>query len=225
MAEKPSYLKLLNGISCAETRAFQYLSAWAEVTTDPDVRAVLHTVAAREGEHGMAFAKRVNELGFELQTTDDPKFAERMEIAGSDRPDLEKAELLGVLEYATAPDAPDIFDSFFRDHTIDIQTGELLGRYIAEERDTIRLLQGCRGAAGVEDMRHRRVARPARRARGQDRRGVSCHRRTAPDRLCADDARTVQLARPDAQRTSRSRGTGRIAVTCVHRRPRATRTR
>ena len=67
-----------------------------------------------------------------------------MEIAGSDRPDLEKAELLGVLEYATAPDAPDIFDSFFRDHTIDIQTGELLGRYIAEERDTIRLLQGCR---------------------------------------------------------------------------------
>ena len=144
MAEKPSYLKLLNGISCAETRAFQYLSAWAEVTTDPDVRAVLHTVAAREGEHGMAFAKRVNELGFELHTTDDPKFAERMEIAGSDRPDLEKAELLGVLEYATAPDAPDIFDSFFRDHTIDIQTGELLGRYIAEERDTIRLLQGCR---------------------------------------------------------------------------------
>jgi len=32
MAEKPSYLKLLNGISCAETRAFQYLSAWADVT-------------------------------------------------------------------------------------------------------------------------------------------------------------------------------------------------
>jgi rubrerythrin len=144
MAEKPSYLKLLNGISCAETRAFQYLSAWADVTTDPDVRAVLHTVAAREGEHGMAFAKRVNELGFELQPTDDPKFAERMEIAGSDRSDLDKAESLNLLEFATAPDAPDIFDSFFRDHTIDIQTGALLGRYIAEERDTIRLLQGCR---------------------------------------------------------------------------------
>ena len=108
MAEKPSYLKLLNGISCAETRAFRYLSAWADVTTDPDVRAVLHTVAAREGEHGMAFAKRVNELGFELQPTDDPKFAERMEIAGSDRSDLDKAEALGVLEFATAPDAPDV---------------------------------------------------------------------------------------------------------------------
>jgi rubrerythrin len=144
MAEKPSYLKLLNGISCAETRAFEYLSAWADVTTDADVRAVLHTVAAREGEHGMAFAKRINELGFELQPTEDPKFAERMEIARSDRSDLEKAELLGVLEFATAPDTPDVFDSFFRDHTIDVRTGELLGRYIAEERDTIRLLQGCR---------------------------------------------------------------------------------
>jgi len=163
MAEKPTYLKLLNGISCAETRAFQYLSAWAEVTTDPDVRAVLHTVAAREGEHGMAFAKRLNELGFELQTTDDPKFAERMEIAGSDRSDLEKAELLGVLDFATAPDVPDVFDSFFRDHTIDIQTGQLLGRYIAEERDTIRLLQGCRAQLA----------------------GKSCDAAESPDRLAA----------------------------------------
>jgi len=143
MAEKPSYLKLLNGISCAETHAYQYLSAWADVTTDPDVRVVLCTVAAREGEHGMAFAKRINELGFELRPIDDPKFAERMEIASSDRSDLDKAEALNLLEFATAPDTPDVFDRFFRDHTIDIQTGALLGRYIAEERDTIRLLQGC----------------------------------------------------------------------------------
>jgi rubrerythrin len=143
MAEKPSYLKLLNGISCAETRAHQYLTAWAEVTTDPDVRAVLLTVAAREGEHGMAFAKRINELGFEVRPTTDPKFAERMEIAGSDRSDLEKAEMIGLLEYASAPDEPDVFDNFFRDHSIDIQTGELLGRYIAEERDTLRLFKGC----------------------------------------------------------------------------------
>jgi rubrerythrin len=163
MSEKPSYLKLLNGISCAETRAYQYLSAWAEVTTDPDVRAVLRTVAAREGEHGMAFAKRVNELGFEVQPTDDPKFAERMEIAASDRSDLDKAESLDLLEFATAPDTPDVFDKFFRDHTIDIQTGELLGRYIAEERDTIRLLQGC----------HAKLA------------ATSCDTADSPDRLGA----------------------------------------
>src|SRR5262249_51901055 len=50
---------------------------------------------------------------------------------------------IGLLEYATDADTPDVFDGFFRDHSIDIQTGELLGRYIAEERDTLRLFQGC----------------------------------------------------------------------------------
>ncbi len=40
-------------------------------------------------------------------------------------------------------DKPDIFDDFFKDHTIDIATGELLGRYIAEERDTARLFRQC----------------------------------------------------------------------------------
>ncbi|HXY91253.1 MAG TPA: hypothetical protein VEP49_02150, partial [Acidimicrobiia bacterium] len=33
--------------------------------------------------------------------------------------------------------------NFFRDHSIDIRTGELIGRYIAEERDTLRLVSGC----------------------------------------------------------------------------------
>ena len=89
MPDKPSYLGLLNAVSNAETRAHCYLSAWAEVTTDPDVRAVLVTVAAREGEHGMAFAKRINELGFELQPTEDPGFEERLAVvvvARQDRP-------------------------------------------------------------------------------------------------------------------------------------------
>ena len=144
MADKPSYLGLLNGVSCAETRAHCYLTAWAEVTTDPDVRAVLLKVAAREGEHGMAFAKRINELGFELQPTDDPGFEGRMELAASrDKTDLEKLGAIGLLDYCPAEGEPDIFDNFFRDHSIDIQTGELIGRYIAEERDSLRLITGC----------------------------------------------------------------------------------
>jgi rubrerythrin len=144
MADKPSYLGLLNGVSCAETRAHCYLTAWAEVTTDPDVRAVLLTVAAREGEHGMAFAKRINELGFELQPTDDPGFESRMALAASrEKTDLEKLEAVGLLDYCPAEGEPDIFDNFFRDHSIDIKTGELLGRYIAEERDSLRLVSGC----------------------------------------------------------------------------------
>jgi rubrerythrin len=144
MADKPSYLGLLNAVSNAETRAYRYLSAWADVTPDPDVRAVLVTVAAREGEHGLAFAKRINELGFELQPTEDPGFEERLAIASSrDKTDLEKLEAVGLLNFCTDDDEPDVFDNFFRDHTIDIQTGELLGRYIAEERDTLRLVSGC----------------------------------------------------------------------------------
>jgi Mn-containing catalase len=143
MGDKPSYLGLLNAIACAEWRAHEYLTAWAEVTTDPDVRSVLRTVAAREGEHGMSFAKRIDELGFEVRDTDDPKHEERMAIARSDRTDLDKLEALGVLRF-DSPDEPDIFDGMFRDHSIDIRTGELLGRYIAEERDTLRLVRGCR---------------------------------------------------------------------------------
>ncbi len=142
MADKPSYLGLLNAVANAECRAHAYLTAWADVTPDPDVRALLLTIAAREGEHGMSFAKRINELGFELQPTDDPGFDDKMEIATSSRTDLEKLDALGVLQYASGDEA-DVFDNFFRDHSIDIRTGELLGRYIAEERDTLRLLQGC----------------------------------------------------------------------------------
>jgi len=143
MAEKPSYLGLLNAVSLAESRAHCYLSAWADVTKNDDVRAVLRTVAAREGEHGMAFAKRIDELGFTLQDADDPGFEGRMAIAASKTlSDLEKMEELKLCEYLV-DDGPDIFDKFFADHSIDIQTGALLGRYICEERDTLRMFKCC----------------------------------------------------------------------------------
>ena len=62
---------LLNAIAVAEAQAHEYLIAWADVTPSPDVRQVLLTVAAREGEHGMSFAKRINELGYEVRCKDD----------------------------------------------------------------------------------------------------------------------------------------------------------
>jgi hypothetical protein len=79
-----------------------------------------------------------------VRRKEDPKHAERMEIAKSDRSDLEKMELLGVASSCADPNEPDIFDGLFRDHSIDIQTGALIGRYIAEERDTGRLAMACR---------------------------------------------------------------------------------
>ena len=143
MSDKPTYLKLLNGVSLAESAAHEYLECWIATTPRDDVRGILQTVSAREGEHGLAFAKRINELGYEVRDTPDPRFEEQMEIVRSDRSDLDKLEALGLLKIKT-DDEPDIFDGFFRDHSIDIRTGELLGRYIAEERDTLRLLQGCK---------------------------------------------------------------------------------
>jgi rubrerythrin len=144
MADKPSYLGMLNAISLAESAAHEYLTAWAEVTPDPEVRKVLTIVATREAEHGFAFAKRIHELGFEVRHKEDPKHAERMAIVRSNRSDLDKLEAVGVLDLCTAEGEPDLFDNFFRDHSIDIETGGLLGRYIAEERDTLRLLTACK---------------------------------------------------------------------------------
>ncbi len=141
MSDKPSYLGLLNAVALAESRAHQYLNAWIAATPSDDVRAVLATVAAREGEHGMSFAKRIDELGYSVLDRPDPTFAEKMEIAASDLSDLEKMERLGVGRLGD--DGPDVFDNFFRDHTIDVRTGELLGRYIAEERDSERRLRQC----------------------------------------------------------------------------------
>jgi rubrerythrin len=140
-AGKPSYLGLLNAIAVAEAEAHDYLVVWAAATPSADVRKVLLTVAAREGEHGMSFAKRINELGYEVRRKENAG-SKAMEIVSSDCSDLEKMKALKLHKLDTG-DKPDIFDDFFKNHSIDIRTGELLGRYIAEERDTARLLRSC----------------------------------------------------------------------------------
>jgi rubrerythrin len=142
MSDKPTYLGLLNAVSLAEGRAHTYLCAWASRTPSADVRRVLLTVAAREGEHAASFAKRINELGYDVREGDGDELDKAMGIVTSDRSDFEKMKALKLHRLDTG-DKPDIFDNFFRDHTIDIRTGELLGRYIAEERDSARLLRSC----------------------------------------------------------------------------------
>jgi len=142
MSDKPRYLGLLNAIALAESRAHTYLCAWAEMTPSDDVRNVLRTVAAREGEHAMSFARRINELGYQVRPKDDASLEKTMEVVTSNRSDLEKMKALKLHRLDTG-DQPDIFDDIFKDHTIDIRTGELLGRYIAEERDSGRLLRRC----------------------------------------------------------------------------------
>src|SRR5215207_6508401 len=93
VSAKPSYLGLLNTLSLAESAAHEYLNAWIAVTEHDGVRATLQTVTAREGEHGLAFAKRINELGYTVKPKDDPGQAKRMDIAASrTMSDLEKMD-------------------------------------------------------------------------------------------------------------------------------------
>jgi len=141
MTEKPTYLGLLNAIANGEGEAHKYLTAWAKKTADPAVKEAIRTVALREGEHAHAFEKRMWELGYSLKEKKDPKFEKKMEIAASDMNDYEKFKALGFSNESR--DGPDIFSKMFDDKTIDIQTGALLGRYIAEERDSGRILRSC----------------------------------------------------------------------------------
>jgi|SRR4051812_31922105 len=142
MSEKPSYVGLLNLISVGESNAECYLDAWANATPHPGVRQVISTVALREGEHGKAFAKRLCELGFNVEPVENPELAEKMAIAASTTlTDKEKFEKLNLC--AENPAADEFFGNVFRDAEIDIQTGGLLGRYIAEERDSGRMLRAC----------------------------------------------------------------------------------
>ena len=151
MSEKPSYLGLLNAISVAETDAGEYLAAWAAVTPSAAVKAVINTVALREAEHGLAFAKRIDELGYSVIPKHDPKHAERMAIAASTAlTDKEKFEAFN-LGQAPQNGARDIFDTFFENKDLDPVTGGLLGRYVAEERDSGRKLAQCYAFVCADD--------------------------------------------------------------------------
>lgn len=90
----------------------------------------------------MSFAKRISELGYELRPKEGADLDRALQTVRSDCSDLEKMEALGLDKLDTGGQ-PDLFDGFFNDHSIDIRTGELLGRYIAEERDSARLLRRC----------------------------------------------------------------------------------
>ena len=152
MSDAPTYLGLLNAIALAEAQAHCYFEAWIAVTPNPAVREVLQTVSWREGEHGMAFAKRINELGYQLRENESATSQRAMEIASSARPDVEKFRELRLTR--VSEDILTYFDNVFADHTIDVQTGALLGRYIAEEHDTARLLRNCYDAlVAAEDSR------------------------------------------------------------------------
>lgn len=152
MSAEPTYLPLLRRIANAECNAEVYLSAWAQATPRADVRGIIATVALREGEHTKAFQKRICELGFDVTITEAPETAGKAAIgAATDLTDREKFEKLG-LGQRQDPSVPDRWVGYFEDTTIDIATGELLGRFISEERDSVRMLADCYGALCAEEQ-------------------------------------------------------------------------
>jgi hypothetical protein len=215
MSDKPSYLGLLNAIATGECRAHQYFDAWIAKTSNEDLKAVLTKVSLREAEHGLAFTKRLNELGFGVQEKPDPRAEEAMAVASSDLSDLEKMERLGLGKPLN------LFDNVFTDHSIDIQTGELLGRYIAEEHDTNRLFQACQAqlsagrSAEAPSALSEQVACLSDRVEGlcsaiEELRDLVCAQMTAAGPAVVNgDALVVADQSPDAKARTRAQTNGR----------------
>src|ERR671930_1729716 len=84
------YLELLDNIASGERRAGVYLQAWADTTPDPELQACLSMVANRETSHYHIFKRCIAELGYPWTDNQDPDFAERLKVSGSDMPDVEK---------------------------------------------------------------------------------------------------------------------------------------
>ena len=146
--EAPSYLELLNRISVNETYAGKYLDAWADVTPDACLSEKLRLVAARETSHGDVFRRRIAELGGEFVCCPDvvQKAGERLAVVADPKvSDLDKV--------GPARDDPDPFETIERQLTegvFDPLTAHLLTWYIAEERDTIELLQDAFAAVRAQ---------------------------------------------------------------------------
>ena len=102
---------------------------------------LLRVVAIREAEHAWAFEKRLCELGYSLIEKKDPNFKKTMKLVRSEASDVEKFEKLSIGQSRDEDeDQPDRLLELLADKSIDAQTAGLLGRFIAEERDSGRLL-------------------------------------------------------------------------------------
>ena len=94
---------------------------------------------------------------------------------------------------APTPASPTSSTTSSATNTIDIQTGELLGRYIAEERDTLRLVAGCASILKSRTNGSASTSAPAadQLAGLENKVDAVCRggRRTTSDRLRGGDAR------------------------------------
>jgi len=168
---KPSYIGTLNAIANGERRGHELFKEWSAATQDKQLKKTLDMVAIREMEHSWAFEKRLCELGFSLRTPADDvarkAFAKQLKLLKSGASDAEKYASFGITNRSvdgsnkgkkkgkkqdkkqgkkTKEDKrglprPDRLLSILADTSVDPKTGELMGRFICEERDTGRQLR------------------------------------------------------------------------------------
>ena len=131
------YLELLNTIASGERRAGVFLQAWADTTPDPELRVCLSMVAHRETSHYHIFKRRVAELGYSWTDTPDPDFAERLQVSGSDMPDVEKIRW-GKARQAQrrGPTIRERYEAALADETVDPLTRSLLRWFSDVEADS-----------------------------------------------------------------------------------------
>jgi rubrerythrin len=146
--EKPTYIGLLNAIANGERRGHSLFKNWSAATKDKRLKKTLDLVAIREMEHSWAFEKRLCELGFSLRAPADEvsrkAFEKQLKLLKSKASDDEKYASFGVGKRAKGKRGKETTDqllSILANKTIDPITGELMGRFICEERDTGRRLR------------------------------------------------------------------------------------
>ena len=151
-ANKPEYIDLLNIICQQEADAGVYLKAWVDKTNNPALQSCLNLVTQREISHGHIFGRRIRELGYDVEEFKDPKFAERLNMLGSDRSDAEKIEYLKTA-FDPAPNEVPVNERYLaamEDEKVDSLTRSMIRWYHDVELDSIgRMEQAYAQVAGV----------------------------------------------------------------------------
>ena len=138
MPDRPHYVDLLNDIRLQESRAGGYLEAWANTTTNEELKECLSMVAAREYSHGDIFDRRVKELGFETSEVADPEFAEKVRVVTSDVTDAEKIAWLKEARLRQpSPTVRERYEAATNDESVDPLTRSLLRWFTDVENDSV----------------------------------------------------------------------------------------
>jgi len=137
MAQKPEYVDLLNTIRLQEFGAGVFLKVWADKTSHPALKHCLSFVAARETSHGEIFERRIKELGYQAEGTEDPDFAERMNILGSDKSDADKIQWIKAsFQQQVQPTVRDRYEAAMDDEAVDQLTRSLIRWFADVEADS-----------------------------------------------------------------------------------------